>query len=114
MASVLFIALVVAVTGFEALLADVEAIRQPDATPYLGPAMVVGSAVVVFLATAMGAREGNPGITGLVAAAMTYLVMLGVGGSATRSSTVTRLSCSCSRPATPSARSWWVRWWSRW
>ncbi|PYY41536.1 MULTISPECIES: DUF6121 family protein [unclassified Curtobacterium] len=79
MASVLFIALVIAVTGFEALLADVEAIRQPDATPYLGPAMVVGAGVAVFLATAMGAREGNPVVTGLVAAATTYLVMLGVG-----------------------------------
>lgn len=79
MTSVLFIALVVAVAGFEALLADVEAIAQPDATPYLGPAMVVGAAVVVFLATAVGAREGNPGVTGLVAAATAYLVMLGVG-----------------------------------
>ncbi|MBF4608035.1 DUF6121 family protein [Curtobacterium sp. VKM Ac-1393] len=79
MTSVLFIALVVAVAGFEALLADVEAISQPDATPYLGPAMVIGAAVVVFLATAVGAREGNPGVTGLVAAATAYLVMLGVG-----------------------------------
>lgn len=79
MTSALFIALVVAVAGFEALLADVEAIAQPDATPYLGPAMVIGAAVVVFLATAVGAREGNPGVTGLVAAATAYLVMLGVG-----------------------------------
>lgn len=79
MTSVLFVALVVAVTGFEALLADVEPIRQPDATPYLGPAMVVGGAVVVFLATGTGARTGNPGVSGLVAAAATYLVMLGVG-----------------------------------
>ena len=79
MTSVLFVALVVAVTGFEALLADVEPIRQPDATPYLGPAMVLGGAVVVFLATGTGARTGNPGVSGLVAAAATYLVMLGVG-----------------------------------
>jgi len=79
MTSVLFIALVIAVTGFEALLADVEVISQPDATPYLGPAMVVGGAVVVFLATAAGVRDGNPGVTALVAAATVYLVMLGVG-----------------------------------
>jgi hypothetical protein len=79
MTSVLFIALVVAVSGFEALLADVEPITQPDATPYLGPAMVVAVAIVVFLATGTGAREGNPGVTGLVAAATSYLVMLGVG-----------------------------------
>lgn len=79
MTSVLFIALVIAVTGFEALLADVEVISQPDATPYLGPAMVMGGAAVVFLATGVGAREGNPGVTGLVAAATAYLVMLGVG-----------------------------------
>ncbi|WIA99937.1 MULTISPECIES: DUF6121 family protein [unclassified Curtobacterium] len=79
MTSVLFVALVVAVTGFEALLADVEAIAQPDATPYLGPGMVVAGAVVVFLATASGVREGNPGVSGLVAAAGTYLVMLAVG-----------------------------------
>ncbi len=62
MTSVLFIALVIAVTGFEALLADVEAIPQTDASPYLGPAMVVGAGVVVFLATAAGIREGNPGV----------------------------------------------------
>jgi hypothetical protein len=68
MTSVLFIALVIAVTGFEALLADVEAIPQPDASPYLGPTMVVAAAAVVFLATAAGIREGNPGVTGLVAA----------------------------------------------
>lgn len=79
MTSVLFIALVIAVTGFEALLADVEVISQPDATPYLGPAMVVGGAVVVFLATAAGVRDGSPGVTALVAAATVYLVMLGVG-----------------------------------
>jgi hypothetical protein len=79
MTSILFIALVIAVTGFEALLADVEVISQPDATPYLGPAMVLGGAAVVFLATGVGAREGNPGVTGLVAAATCYLVMLGVG-----------------------------------
>lgn len=79
MTSVLFVALVIAVTGFEALLADVEPISQPDATPYLGPAMVVAAAVVVFLATAAGVREGNPGVTALVAAAGVYLVMLGVG-----------------------------------
>lgn len=79
MTSVLFVALVIAVTGFEALLADVEPISQPDASPYLGPGMVVAAAVVVFLATAAGIREGNPGVTGLVAAAAVYLVMLGVG-----------------------------------
>ncbi len=79
MTSVLFIALVIAVTGFEALLGGVEAVPQPDATSYLGPGMVVAGAVVVLLATASGAREGNPGVTGLVAAAATYLVMLGVG-----------------------------------
>lgn len=79
MTSVLFVALVIAVSGFEALLADVEAISQPDATPFLGPAMVIGAAIVVFLATAVGTREGNPGVTGLVAAATAYLVMLGIG-----------------------------------
>ena len=79
MTSILFIALVIAVTGFESLLADTEVISQPDATPYLGPAMVIGGALVVFLATAVGARDGNPGVTGLVAAATAYLVMLGVG-----------------------------------
>lgn len=79
MTSVLFIALVIAVTGFEALLADVEAIPQPDATAYLGPAMVLAAGVVVFVTTATGIREGNPGVTGLVAAASTYLVMLAVG-----------------------------------
>jgi hypothetical protein len=79
MTSVLFIALVIAVTGFEYLFADLQVISQSDATPYLGPAMVVGVAVVVFLATAIGAGAGNPGVTGLVAAAAGYLVMLGVG-----------------------------------
>jgi hypothetical protein len=79
MTSVLFVALVIAVTGFESLLANVEVIAQSDATPYLGPAMVVGGAVVVLFATALGIRDGNPGVTGLVAAATAYLVMLGIG-----------------------------------
>jgi hypothetical protein len=79
MTSVLFVALVIAVTGFESLLANVEVIAQSDATPYLGPAMVVGGAVVVLFATALGVRDGNPGVTGLVAAATAYLVMLGIG-----------------------------------
>ncbi|MFZ6991684.1 DUF6121 family protein [Curtobacterium sp. RRHDQ66] len=79
MTSILFIALVVAVSGFESLLADIAIISQTDATPYLGPAMVLGGAVVVFLATAFGIPDGNPGVTGLVAAATSYLVMLGVG-----------------------------------
>lgn len=79
MTSVLFVALVIAVTGFESLLANVEVITQTDATPYLGPAMVVGGAVVVLFATALGIRDGNPGVTGLVAAATAYLVMLGIG-----------------------------------
>ena len=79
MTSVLFVALVIAVTGFESLLANVEVIAQTDATPYLGPAMVVGGAVVVLFATALGIRDGNPGVTGLVAAATAYLVMLGIG-----------------------------------
>lgn len=79
MTSVLFVALVIAVTGFESLLANVEVISQSDATPYLGPAMVVGGAVVVLFATALGIRDGNPGVTGLVAAATAYLVMLGIG-----------------------------------
>lgn len=79
MTSVLFVALVIAVTGFESLLANVEVIAQSDATPYLGPAMVVGGAVVVLFSTALGIRDGNPGVTGLVAAATAYLVMLGIG-----------------------------------
>ena len=79
MTSVLFVALVIAVTGFESLLANVEVITQTDATPYLGPAMVVGGAVVVLFATALVIRDGNPGVTGLVAAATAYLVMLGIG-----------------------------------
>ena len=58
MTSVLFIALVVAVSGFEALLADVEPITQSDATPYLGPAMVVGT-LVLLLATLLSLLVGS-------------------------------------------------------
>jgi hypothetical protein len=79
MTTVTFLALVVAVTGFESLITGLEVIRQPDATPYLGPAMVVGVAIVVFSATASGARSGNPALAGLVGAAASYLVMLGIG-----------------------------------
>ena len=79
MTSALFIALVIAVTGFESLLAGLVPITQPDATPDPGPAMVIVAAAVVFAATAAGAPRGNPGVTGLVAAATAYLVMLGVG-----------------------------------
>jgi len=79
MTTVVFIALVIAVTGFESLLGGLEVIRQPDATPYLGPAMVTGVAIVVFVVTALGAERANPVGSGLVGAASAYLVMLGVG-----------------------------------
>ena len=79
MTSVLFIALVIAVTGFEALLADVEVISQPDATPFLGPRWWSAPRWWSSSRPWSGARDGNPGVTGLVAAATAYLVMLGVG-----------------------------------
>lgn len=79
MTAVLFIALVIAVTGVESLMTNTDVISQPDATPYLGPAMVTAVAIVVFCATASGARRGSPLGNGLVGAATAYLVMLGVG-----------------------------------
>lgn len=79
MADSLFIALVVAVTGFEALFSGADPITEPDATPYLGPAMVAAVAIVVFFATARGARRGSPAVTGLMTAAAGYLLMLVVG-----------------------------------
>lgn len=82
MTTVLFFALVIAVTGFESLITGAEVIRQSDATPYLGPAMVTAVAVVVFAATASGVRSGNALVAGLVAAATAYLVMLAVGSVA--------------------------------
>jgi hypothetical protein len=79
MAVALFVALVVAASGFEALFTGQDPIHQADAGPYLGPSMVIAVAVVVFLSTAVGARRGSPGVSGLVAAAAGYLVMLAVG-----------------------------------
>jgi hypothetical protein len=79
MTTVLFIALVIAVTGFESLLTGLEVISEPDATPYLGPAMVVAVAIVVVFATASGIRRRTPLSSGLIGAATSYLVMLGVG-----------------------------------
>jgi hypothetical protein len=83
MTTIVFFALVVAVSGFEFLFTGAEIIVQPDATPYLGPAMVTSVAVVVWFATAFGAVRGaNLVVTALVAAATAYLVMLGVGSLA--------------------------------
>lgn len=82
MTAVLFVALVIAVTGVESLMSSADVITQPDATPYLGPAMVTAVAIVVFCATATGARRGSPIGSGLVGAATAYLVMLGVGSLA--------------------------------
>ncbi|MFZ7087340.1 DUF6121 family protein [Curtobacterium sp. RRHDQ10] len=79
MTTVLFVALVIAVTGIESLMSATEVISQSDATPYLGPAMVTAVAIVVFCATAFGAQRGSPVGSGLVGAATAYLVMLGVG-----------------------------------
>lgn len=82
MTTVLFIALVICVTGFESLLTGRDVISQPDATPYLGPAMVVAVAIVVVFATASGIRRGSPVTSGLIGAATSYLVMLAVGAFA--------------------------------
>jgi hypothetical protein len=82
MTGALFVALVVAVTGFQYLMTGSPVIREPDASPYLGPAMVAGATVVVVVATGVGARRGSPAVTALVAAAAGYLVMLGIGAIA--------------------------------
>jgi len=50
MASVLFGALLVATAGFESLLLDRDVIGEPDAGPFLGPAMGGAALLVVLLA----------------------------------------------------------------
>ena len=49
MASVLFGALLVATAGFESLLLDRDVIGEPDAGPFLGPAMGGAALLVVLL-----------------------------------------------------------------
>jgi hypothetical protein len=76
---VTYAAAVIALWGFVSLALDVNVVAQTDAGPLLGPAMVLASVVVTFVALLRVRRRRSPVAAGVLAAASVYVVMLVVG-----------------------------------
>jgi hypothetical protein len=73
-------AVVVAAFGILSLLLDLDVIPQSDAGPLLGPAMVVGAAVVLALLVIRIIRTEQPaGLSFVGATAAVYLALLVLG-----------------------------------
>jgi len=79
LAAVTYTAAVIALWGFVSLALNVDAIAQRDAGPLLGPAMVLGAAVVTLVALLRVRSRRSPAGAGLAAAASVYVVMLAIG-----------------------------------
>jgi len=79
LAAVTYTAAVIALWGFVSLALNVDAIAQRDAGPLLGPAMVLGAAVVTLVALLRVRSRRSPTGAGLAAAASVYVVMLAIG-----------------------------------
>ena len=77
--AVTYAAAVIALWGFVSLALDADAIRQRDAGPLLGPAMVAGAVVVTFVALLRVRNRQAPTVAALVCAASVYVVMLAIG-----------------------------------
>ncbi|WP_210507470.1 DUF6121 family protein [Naasia sp. SYSU D00057] len=76
-----WIAVVIAVWGLTSLLLDVDVIRESDAGPYLGPAMVAVAAAALFLLLLRVLRtDERPGIAFFGCTAAVFLVLLAIGG----------------------------------
>jgi len=77
---VAWIAFVVAVFGIISLVIDIDVVRQEDAGPFLGPAMITAAAVVLGLLLVRIQRAAEPaGVSFVGCAAAVYIVMLLVG-----------------------------------
>jgi hypothetical protein len=79
LATVLYLALVIAAFGFLSLFLGRDVIAEADAGTLLGPMMVAAAAAVTFRALVRVVGRQSPMGTALVAATSTYLVMIVVG-----------------------------------
>ncbi len=76
-----WVAVVIAAWGLLSLLLDADVIREPDAGPFLGPAMVAVAAVaLLFLLLRIVRTDERPAVAFFGTAAAVFLVLLIVGG----------------------------------
>jgi len=79
LATVLYVALVIAAFGFLSLFLGRDVISESDAGTLLGPAMVVGAAAVTCATLLRVAGKRTPWRSALAAAASTFIVMIAIG-----------------------------------
>ncbi len=77
--TVVYLAAVVAASGFLSLILDRDVIDYPDAGPLLGVVMAVGAGGVTWLACWRGARASGPVPAALLAGVGSFVVMVVVG-----------------------------------
>ena len=77
--TVTYLALVVALFGFVSLILDEDVIRERDAGPLLGPAMVAAACISTFVVLVRMPRRASPFRAALAAGASAYIVLLLVG-----------------------------------
>ncbi len=76
-----WVAVVIAAWGLLSLLLDADVIREPDAGPFLGPAMVGVAAIALLFLLLRVVRTGErPAVAFFGSAAAVFLVLLFVGG----------------------------------
>ena len=79
LATVTYLAAVIALWGFLSLALNVDAVAQRDAGPLLGPAMVLAASLVTLAALLRVRNRRSPTVAALVAATSVYVVILAVG-----------------------------------
>jgi hypothetical protein len=79
LATVLYVALVIAAFGFLSLFLGRDVIAESDAGTLLGPAMVAAAAAVTFVALVRVADRRTPWGAVLAATTSTFIVMIAVG-----------------------------------
>lgn len=77
--TVTYLALVIALFGFVSLILDEDVIREGDAGPLLGPAMVAAACISTFVVLVRMPRRPSPFRAAFAAGASAYIVLLLVG-----------------------------------
>jgi len=80
LATVTYLAALIATWGFTSLLLDVDVVSDTEASRLIGPAMAGGATVVVFLAVRRVAQRSSPWLTAAAASTGVYLAILLIAG----------------------------------
>jgi len=76
LATVTYLAVLIAVWGFTSLAIDTDVVVDKDASRLVGPSMAAAATLVVFLALRSVGGRASPGWTAVAASALSYGAML--------------------------------------